>query len=486
MIVRQEENEVLEDLYSSARAEFLAIYGRRRVGKTYLVREFFQNKRSIFFNVTGTKDGPLLEQLTHFVDQLSEVFYKGLPLQSVKTWDAAFRLLTKAVSEVSSKTTKIILFFDELPWMATRNSRLLESLDYYWNQHWSNNKRIKLIICGSSASWIINKVINNKGGLHNRITRQIHLEPFNLTQTKLFLEKKGIKLGLKHIVQIYMVMGGIPYYLSYIEKGLSAQQIIKRLAFSKNSFLINEFDNLFSSLFDNSDNYVEIVKIIAEHHYGIGERRLLELIGKHAVGGSGKKRLNDLEQTGFIYSFKPLFYKKKGTFYRLSDEYVMFYLQWLAPMRDTLAKSGLDQKNWEDLQKTPQWYTWLGYAFETICYKHVALLRNALKISSASTPGTWRYVPTKNTDQRGAQIDLLFDRVDDAITLCEIKYTSEPFILTKEYVDNLKQKIAIFKGRTNTKKQIFLTMISASGLKDNYYAQDLISATATLEDLFEQ
>jgi AAA+ ATPase superfamily predicted ATPase len=482
MIGRQEEGQVLKELLNSKKAEFLAVYGRRRVGKTYLIREFFQ-KKGIFFNVTGTKDGRLIEQLSHFLDELSTVFYSGLPLKEVKSWDEAFKLLTRAISEANPKK-KIILFLDELPWLASRNSRLLESLDYYWNQHWSKNLNVKLIVCGSSASWIINKIINNKAGLHNRITRQLHLQPFTLFQTKLFLEAHEIKLTLKQIIQIYMVMGGIPYYLSYVEKGMSAGQIIKRLAFSKNSFLLSEFDNLFSSLFENADQYIDIIKAIGAHRYGIAERTLLESLGKKMLGGTGQKKLFELEKSGFIIRFKSLYNKKKGTVYRLADEYVMFYLTWLLPIRDELAMNALDNKNWEALQKTPAWHNWLGYAFESICYKHVANLREALKIPSSAIPSTWSYNAKKLTSQRGAQIDLLFDRPDDSITLCEIKYTDEPFVITKEYMNDLQRKVTVFKERTNTEKQLFLSIISASGLKNNFYAQDLISSTATLEDLF--
>ena len=319
-----------------------------------------------------------------------------------------------------------------------KNLCFCRALDYYWNQHWSNDKRIKLIVCGSSASWIIHKIINNKGGLHNRITRKIYLEPFTLSDTKRFLENQGIKLKNQQILMIYMVTGGVPYYLSYIEKGLSAAQIIEKLAFTEKGVLLEEFDNLFSSLFDHSEVYIQLIKTIANRRYGIGQRELLQTIGTSVMGSVGIKALKDLEETGFIMSFMPHYHKRQGIYYRLIDEYTYFYLKWIEPIKKTLQRKSLDKGNWQAMQKTPEWHNWLGYAFEAICYKHISAIRKALSISPDAIANAWRYVPRKSEKDRGAQIDLLFDRQDDAITLCEIKYSDDPFVITKEYVESVK------------------------------------------------
>jgi uncharacterized protein len=486
LIGRNEETKALSQLYESDSPEFLALYGRRRIGKTFLIREFFKSKEGcIFFNVTGAKDAPMREQIKHFTSQLSDTFYSGIELKEGKNWDEAFAQLTKTIKEQTPQDKKIVLFFDELPWMSTHRSRLLDMLDYYWNQHWSQDKRIKLIICGSSASWIINKIIHNRGGLHNRVTKEMHLESFNLSQMKHFLHARKIKLNDRQILQLYMVTGGVPFYLTKIEKGLSAAQIIESLAFSKTGFFLEEFDKLFSSLFDNSDDYIALVKLLAKNRYGIGQRKLLEKLGKKAVGGKGKKMLNDLEQTGFIMSFKPLYNIKRGIYYRLTDEYTLFYLKWIEPIKKGFAKTALEPNYWQEIQTTPEWYNWQGYAFESVCYKHLINIRRALHLSPRALPSTWRFIPKPGSQSRGAQIDLLFDRTDDAISLCEIKYTDEPFTLAKDYVDNIMQKIAVFKERTHTKKQIFIAFISANGIKNNYYADEIIDKTVTLTDLFE-
>lgn len=483
IIGREEELKLLENLFKSKKPEFLAIYGRRRVGKTYLIRQFFSQKDAVFFNVTGTKMGAKKKQLTHFIGQISTVFYGGIPLSVPQQWDDAFDLLTKAMAQVP-KNKKIVLFFDEIPWMATRKSHLLESLDYYWNQFWSNDGRIKLIICGSSASWIIQKVIHNKGGLHNRLTQRIRLEPFTLSETRKFLEYSGIQLDLSQILFIYMAMGGIPYYLSYIDKKLSVIQNIERLAFTEKGILLDEFDKLFASLFDKADDYIEIIKQIASRQSGIGQRELLKELGKFVLGAGGAKKLKELEETGFIMSFMPYQHQRQGIYYRLIDEYSLFYLKWILPMRKTLQRKALQLGHFERMQQMPQWHSWRGYAFESVCYKHLSLIQKKLTIGAGAIADSWRYVPRKEVEERGAQIDLLFDRVDNAITLCEIKYSTEPFVLTKEYMEILQRKMRVFKEKTGTKKQLFLAMITAGGLKKNFYTEEFISGVVKLEDFF--
>jgi uncharacterized protein len=480
---RDEECVVLKGLFESGRPEFLALYGRRRVGKTFLIREFFANKKVIFFNITGSRNGKLQEQIDHFMQQVGRVFLGGAVLKPVKTWDDAFMILTDFI-ESSDKKKKVVLFFDELPWMATKRSRLLSTLDYYWNQYWSSIDRVKLIICGSSASWIINKVINSTGGLHNRITCKMHLEPFNLANTKKFLKKQGVRLNNKQITQIYMVTGGVAYYLTYIDKNLSASQAIEKIAFRKGSFLLEEFDNLFASLFNNYQEYIEIIRIISKCRSGIGQNKLLEEMGRPNLGCTGLNKLNDLENAGFIMSFKPSFHKTRGIYYRVVDEYTLFYLHWIEPIRNTLQVRSLEPGNWQHMQNSAQWYSWSGYAFEAICYKHISQIRKKLEISPIAIANSWRYSPRKSSSEAGAQIDLLFDRMDDSITICEIKYSDKTFVIDKQYAKNLLNKKDVFVKRTRTKKQIFIVMIASNGVKNNLYADDLISAQVTLDDLF--
>lgn len=481
---RADEIQVLERALASSQSQFIAIYGRRRIGKTYLVREFFAQKEALFFNATGAKNGPRKEQISHFVKKLGEAFYGGVSLSIPKTWDEVFQLLTKAM-ETQPKDRKIVLFLDETPWLATQRSRFLENLDYYWNQYWSNDPRVKLIICGSSASWIIRKVINNKGGLHNRITQQIHLEPFTLLETKQYLDCLGIKLNNQQIALLYMVTGGVAYYLSLTEKGMSVMEMLEKQAFHKKGILHNEFKNLFSSLFDSPEDHVAVIRALSERPYGMGKNELLTLLGKSAMGAGGLATLEELEEADFIMGLMPFQHKRQGIYYRLVDEYSLFYLRWIEPLSKTLQKQNLTPENWRLIQQSTEWRSWLGYAFESLCYKHIALIRKALNISPMAIADTWRYVPKKGASDQGAQIDLLFDRPDGTITLCEIKYTEEPFVLTKEVVQALQRKMAVFQEKTKTKKQLFMAMISANGLKNNFYAEELVHKVVSLEDLFK-
>ncbi len=486
IVSRQDEIESLQQMLDSDIPEFLALFGRRRVGKTFLIRQFFQDKDVVFFNVTGSKDGLMHEQINHFTERMAETFYGSADLKEGKNWDEAFKRLTQAMKQQAPGDKKIVLFFDELPWMATHRSRLVQNLDYYWNQYWSDDARIKLVVCGSSASWILNKIVRSKGGLYNRITRKIHLEPFNLPETKEFLKSIGVKLSNKQILLLYMVTGGVPYYLRRVEKGLTAIQIIEKMAFNKKAFLLEEFNNLFDSLFNDGEIYTKIVRMISRHRYGIGKQELMNKLGKHAQGGSTAERLKNLEETGFIMSFMPLYHKKRGVYYRVSDEYALFYLRWIEPIRNSLQRQALSTGNWQAMHNSPEWNNWLGYAFEAVCYKHLPAIRDTLKISPTAVADTWRFVPRKNSDERGAQIDLLFDRKDDAVTICEIKYSSNPYVITKDYVDNLKRKMEVFQKQTKTKKQLFIAIVAAMGLKNNYYAEDICNGVVTLDDLFKE
>lgn len=481
IIGRHEEKRILIDFLRSPGAEFLAIYGRRRVGKSFLIKTFFSNEACIFFHATGIKDGELHEQIKEFTKQIGNTFYGGIELKSKNNWLDTFGLLNDAVAKLD-KRKKAVLFLDEFPWMATKRSKLLQALEYYWNRYWNWDKRVKLIVCGSSASWILKKIIHNTGGLYNRITKRIKLEPFDLKQVKELLKAKGIYLNNQQILEIYMVTGGIPLYLGYIQKGLSAQQNIGELCFSKKGFLKDEFPNLIASLFDESDIYIELLKNIAKHPYGTDKKTLAKTIGI-SLGGRLTSRLMDLEESGFITSFVPYGHKGRGTYYKVIDEYTLFYFYWIEPKKVGIAKNAYE-KVWQAIAGSAAYKSWAGYAFESVCYKHISNIIQTLKIDSVNIVGSWRYYPYKK-EEVGAQIDLLIDRNDNAITICEIKYTASPFVIDKKYAQDLLRKVEVFRRNTHTNKQIFIAIISANGLKPTMYAEELITSVVTLDELFK-
>jgi uncharacterized protein len=483
---REEEQRILELAYQSNNPEFIALYGRRRIGKTHLVRSHFSHKKEgLFFYVTGMKEGLLAEQIKNVTDEIGETFlYSGARLEVRKNWRETFSVLHDNI-KATPNNKKIVMFFDEFPWMVTKNSRLLQVVEYYWNHHWSRDGRIKLIICGSSSGWILKHIINNQGGLYNRVTRAIYLQPFNLHKTKRFLAHLKIKLNHKQIAYLYMVLGGVPYYFSQIAPGLSASQIIERLAFKKDSFLLKEFNSIYATLFDAQEEHIALVEAIVENRCGIGQENLVTKVKNISSGGRVVRWLEDLENAGFIIRFKPYLHRKKGIYYRVIDEYSLFYFDWVAPVKASLLELGMRKGYWENVQTSPAWYSWAGYAFEMLCYKHIPQISVALGLRPSAIPYTWRYVPSKGSNDAGAQIDLLFDRDDDSITLCEIKYTQTPYVIDKNYAQKLQQKIDVFKRVTKTKKHIFLAMISANGVKESIYSEALLDGgVVTLDELF--
>jgi hypothetical protein len=281
-----------------------------------------------------------------------------------------------------------------------------------------------------------------------------------------------------------MAIGGIPYYLRRIEKGMSATQIIESLAFKKKGFLLEEFEKLFDSLFDNGEVYIDIVRLIAKKHYGIKQSEIIKQIEGLSVGGEAGKKLKALEDTGFIMKFKPIGFKRRGNHYKVIDEYTLFYFRWIEPIKESLLMKSIKPGYWESQTQTPAWHSWAGLAFEATCYKHLAQISNALNLPPTAIPDCWRYTPEKSQDDLGAQIDLLFDRCDDSTTLCEIKYTNKPYTVDKIYAAAIQRKIDVYKKQTGTQKQIFMAMISANGLQKTMYSEELIDNIVVLADLF--
>jgi len=492
IIGRKTELQRLEKIYKSKEAEFVVLYGRRRIGKTFLIREFFKTKPAVFFQVTGSQKGTLKKQLAHFSESFSQVFTEGAEMKPLESWEEAFKTLTKfiearEIKEITKKTEeKIVIFLDELPWLATARSGILEALDYYWNHHWSRHSNIILVVCGSSASWLIKNIIYNSGGLHNRCTAEMKLSPFNLAETEEFLRSREIKLKRGQILELYMALGGVPYYLSYVEKGLTATENIQKILCDINAPLLDEFTKLFKSLFKNAKAYQELIKIIASKKEGVDRVSLEENSQCSPGGGRLSDQLEQLEQTNFIISYTP-WGKERGAYYKVIDEFCLFYLSWLESSK---AKERLADF-WAKQTQKPSYHVWAGYAFEAICRKHIGQIIAGLNLKSAESISTWRVSKNKkNVEQEdlellaGAQIDLLIDRSDDAITLCEIKYTQAPFVIDKAYAEVLKRKIDVFKAVTKTHKEIFMALISANGVKENKYSEDLISGVVTLEALF--
>ena len=476
LIGRKSEILLLHKLIKSPKAEFIALYGRRRIGKTSLIQHCFSSSE-IYFECTGVKNGKLSLQLGHFIKRFSLAFHPLFPITPPKSWEDAFELLTYQIKQISPKE-KIVLFFDELPWLSGKKSEFLSALDYAWNTSWRLLPNVKLIVCGSAASWMLGHLINAKGGLHNRITHSLLLKPFTLSETNEFLLSKGIKLPPHDLLDLYITVGGVPFYLQQLDPSQSLRQNIQHLFFTEEGLLYGEFQRLFQSLFDASELNMRIVKEVAKHFYGISRLDLLRCLGKK-TGGRISERLKELESCGFLVKFLPFGKTKRDYHYRVVDEYTLFYLRWTLP----LVEKGLLPKGanyWNQISHSAAWMSFAGYAFENICYQHIDCLLHALQLDKI--PSFCSHWLCRSEDVN-AQIDLILDRGDEAITLCEIKYTRKPFEIDKSYAKKLLQKTEALEQQTKQKKQIFLVMISVSGVKENAWSQELLHQTISLTDL---
>ena len=469
IIGREKEQDILHGCMDSGKSEFVAVYGRRRVGKTFLVREFF--KDNMVFSLTGALKADLKTQLRGFDEALCE--WSGKEQEGATDWFAAFRLLKEYIKRLRHKRRKVI-FIDEVPWLTTQRSGFVPALDHFWNSFASAREDIILVICGSASSWIIDNIINNRGGLHNRITRQIWLEPFTLGECELYCRAKGIELNRIQIAQLYMVLGGIPYYLDYLEKGKSPEQIIDSLFFARGAPLAGEYQNLYASLFKYPENHLRIIGVLSQKQSGVTQKELFAAL-KTKSGGSFSKALSELEQCGFIRKYRDFTKAKQGQFYQLTDFYTIFYHKHI---KDASLP---DARYWQSRSRKGGWNAWYGLAFERLCAAHIDQVRGGLGISgvSASVLG-WR----SSKSNPGVQVDLIIKRDDNIIDLCESKFTTKPFAVDAGYDAGLLYKRETFCEETGTHLAVHIVMISANGLTPDSY-RGMIQSVVTLDDLFD-
>lgn len=474
MIGRVEETTILQQLLKSDRAELLSVTGRRRVGKTFLVRNVYANK--IVFELEGVKNRSRLSQLQNFAFRLQLATGAEEELPIPPDWMTAFHRLTIYLETVLDSSEKKVVFIDELPWLATHKSDFLTGFGYFWNSY-ASRKNLVVVICGSATSWIIRRVINDKGGLHNRVTRSITLYPFTLAETEAFVHSRHLNLTRYQIATIYMVMGGVAHYLNQLKAELSAVQNINEICFGKHGFLRREFGNLFSSLFKSPEDYEKIITLLSGKWLGMTRKELVER-GQFVNGGAITRKLEELELSGFITPYYPLNNKIRDTVYRLTDNYCLFYLKFI---RNTTP---VGQDHWNTISQTQAWKSWSGYAFENICLQHTTQLKRALQIGGISA-GQYSYLAKGDEEQEGVQIDLLLDRADNVISMCEVKFYQDEFEVTKDYASKLRRKRSIFQLRTRTKKQIQLVLITPYGLRLNKHSLGFIDNSIDLDDLFQ-
>lgn len=471
MIGRKQEKAYLLELSEREEAQLVAVYGRRRVGKTYLVRQTFGEK--LLFEHTGLYKVGLAGQLDAFRASLLRSGAKDVP--KLNSWQEAFQALGQLIS---GKKRRRIVFMDELPWMDTHKSDFVPAFEHFWNGWASAQNKLTLVFCGSATSWIIRKVLKNKGGLHNRVTGQIALAPFSLAECKAFAASMKLPYTDYDIAEAYMIFGGIPYYWSFLKANESLAQSVDRLFFAERGPLRNEYSELYASLFNAEERYLKIVETLAKKKMGLTLSELA-LAVNNSKGGGFSKQLEELEQCGFIRRYTNWNKKKREAIFQLIDNFTLFHFSFLA------NESNPDPHFWSLASESSSLWVWKGLAFERLCLQHIPQIKKALGISGVLTKVyAWRHLPNDVYPQ-GAQIDLIIERADRVINLCEMKWTDEEFVITKEYDAKLLTKKAVFRAVTGTRLALHLTLVSPYGAIHNKYWGDLQSEVM-LEALFEE
>ena len=471
IIGRDNEIRELRRAYDSEYSEFVAVYGRRRVGKTFLVRETFNY--TFTFEHSGVANGNNRTQLRAFRDSLMDA---GMGKTSIPSnWMDAFALLRQFIRQ--REEAKKVIFIDEIPWMDTPRSDFVSALEYFWNAFASARKDVLLIICGSATSWIINKVLKNHGGLHNRVTYRLSLQPFTLYECEAYMKSRKIHFSRYDLLELYMVFGGVPFYWSLLERGESAAQNIDRLVFAERGKLHNEYYELYDSLFKTPELYINVVTILGA---GPGMTRE-ELVKRSELDGNGKttRVLDDLQECGFIKKIPTYGLKTQAT-YKLIDNFTLFYQKFV---KETGTN---DEQFWSHSYQSPLHRTWVGLAFERVCFQHIPQIKTALGISGVVTNVySWRIGPSMEGARDGAQIDMLIDRADNMVNICEMKFSKNEYVVTQDDATSMANKAERFCQTVGHGKSISLTMVTVNGIAKTGYWGD-IHNSITAEDLFRQ
>lgn len=468
MVGRKYEITRLKSSLKSSNSELIAIYGRRRVGKTFLIRNIYQ--KQIKFEFTGLYGGSTEKQLGEFFDELNLVTKKFKEEDRPRDWKAAFELLKKFINGLRSKEKKVI-FIDEMPWLDTHKSDFRMYFSHFWNTYCEKRKDLLVVVCGSAASYMVQNVISNRGSLHARITYKLEIKPFTLAETKAYLESNNIKWENYQILHLYIAIGGVPHYLSKIQKGESVVQAIQRMCFDLNGDLINEFDEIFESLFTHSVSHNAIVRALAKVNKGVSRDELIEKSGQYG-GGAFTRALQELIASGFVSKYSGFGKKTKQTLFRLSDEYTRFYLKFIEPNKNQGTHF------WKTMFQKQSYISWAGFNFESICLKHVDQIKKALKIGGIhAVHSSW-----SSTE---AQVDLVIKRADRWINLCEIKFYTSSYQIDKKEAESLRNKIQNFRQETGTNHSISLTFITTFGMTQNAYYHELVENEFKMDILFE-
>lgn len=469
LIGRHKEQAKIQACMESGRSEFVVVYGRRRIGKTFLVRRFFKDNYD--FSFVGKHGAGKEEQLGEFAKALRK--YSGSAFSPVlKTWRDAFDCLQKLLEDSARKGKKVV-FFDEMPWMETPKSDFVQALEDFWNGWAAMRDDIVFVACGSSTSWMVDKILHNQGGLFNRVTQKIYLRPFHLCEVEQYLDERHFNWDRYQIAQCYMILGGVPYYLTLLRPELSLLSNIDELFFAdSHAMLRTEYSELYSSLFKRPENYISVIRVLSEKFGGFTRNEIAE---KTKLSGAAlTKILSDLEQCDFILPYARFGNAKNNTIYRIKDFYTLFYYKYV---------DGADKKDphrWTHLSSSPQVVSWQGFSFELLCLVHIDEIKKTLGIDRIlNGSSSWR----SKTEGRNTQIDLVIERADRNINLCEMKFSVGLFAIDKDYEMKLRERISIFRAETKTRCSTRMTFVTTYGVLNNKHS-GVVDDVVVLDDLF--
>ncbi|MBD3344975.1 MAG: AAA family ATPase [Chitinivibrionales bacterium] len=490
IIARKKEIKFLTAKFESKESELIAVYGRRRVGKTYLIRNFFLSQKCIYFELTGQKkENGEIASTAHQLANFQYAWHKAFDesIEKPLSWEEAFyKLKIKVDSLRAASQDTIVLFFDEMPWLCSANSGFYENFDQAWNACFEPASGVKVVVCGSASTWILKKIIYAKAGLSRRVTGKIPLKPFTLNETSQYLAYKSFVVPPETVAELYMIFGGIPYYLNFLDRSTSIYQNIDRLCFRKTGDLYDEYNIIFDSLFKNSGDYKQIIELLAKRRIGYTFREIVDSLQKsrrEISASTLREILRNLHECDFISRRVPLFNQAKGTVYSLCDEFVLFCIQWMLPRH---GLNDVADAYWQSIMNSSSYRSWLGFSFELLCLKHSASIRHALGIHKISSIAGIFYAYSPKTGKRASQIDLLFDRSDKTITICEIKHASKAFEITRQELDALKQKkhdLLDYLEIKRKKRSILFAYITLHGIKRNACFNEIFPEVVTLEDM---
>ena len=475
IIGRKNEIRLLESLRHSHEAEFVALYGRRRVGKTYLVERFYDNLFA--FHVVGISNGRMRDQLGAFRSAINN--HGGNRKKAYSGWQEAFSDLMELLSSDSVQrdplSGKRVVFFDELPWLDTQKSDFFTWFEHFWNSWGHAQSDLILIACGSASSWIQRKLCKNKAGFYRRVTQEINLQPFTLGECERYCND-FLRLGWtrKQAIEAYMIFGGIPQYYRSLRPELSLAANIDLLCLSQTGPLHDEFSAVMSSIFKVPAPYEAVLETIAQRR-GSVSRAELNQNKKLPSDKSLTKILRDLTTCGFIREFRMTPQNRYGLLYQLTDPFVRFHFDIIEPR---------SVQRWVDYVGTPSHAAWAGYAFELVCLLHVRQIKRALGIENVvSSDYAWE---SSGGTSRGAQVDLVIDRKDDLVELCEMKYCRGEFEIDTAYANKLLNKAEAFRREhPRYHKAIHIVMVTLLGVAHNAQYREVVASEVRGEDLFD-